>query len=288
MKSLLTALQEGRLIELPDNNKEKSLEYLATIIEAIPDIGDVGGITEGVLARESAHNTGIGKGWACPHARTSSDGELLCAIGWSPSGVDYGASDGAPVHLVVMYFVPDSQKNAYLKEISSLAKAILTVPSMQELSSLTDLGEVRHRLLDAISLALESMAPDARARMIQLEVKQASATGIAPFGLPQDLASYVFPLQIICIPGAKPFVLGQDLELVQLIESQEQLVKGLKDSGRAEGPGVQILLRSYALYPTDRIVYDCLAFKIPTPSASPATESVIRSPRTEGKPVSLT
>jgi len=81
MKSILTALQEGRLIELPDNNKDKALEYLATIIEAIPDLGDVVGITEGVLARECVHNTGIGNGWACPHARTKSDGELLCAIG---------------------------------------------------------------------------------------------------------------------------------------------------------------------------------------------------------------
>ena len=44
MKSLLTALQEGRLIELPDNNKNKALDYLATLIEAIPDIGFGGGL----------------------------------------------------------------------------------------------------------------------------------------------------------------------------------------------------------------------------------------------------
>ena len=158
MKSLLTALQEGRLIELPDNNKEKSLEYLATIIEAIPDIGGERGITETVLDREHLHNTGIGKGWACPHARSDWDGELLCSVGWSPQGIDYGSPDGKPVHLVVMYFVPDGQKNSYLKEISSLAKAIQTMPSMQALPLLTDLSEVRHRLLDAINAALESMA----------------------------------------------------------------------------------------------------------------------------------
>jgi PTS system nitrogen regulatory IIA component len=47
-------------------------------------------------------------------------------VGWSPAGIDYGAPDNEPVHLLVMYFVPDTQKNAYLKEISSLAKAIQT------------------------------------------------------------------------------------------------------------------------------------------------------------------
>ena len=38
MKSLLDALDEGRLIELPDNHKTRALEYLAALIEAIPDI----------------------------------------------------------------------------------------------------------------------------------------------------------------------------------------------------------------------------------------------------------
>ena len=260
MKSLLTALQEGRLIELPDNEKEKSLEYLATIIEAIPDIGGEGGITESVLSRESLHNTGIGKGWACPHARSDSDGELLCSVGWSPEGIEYGSPDGKPVHLVVMYFVPDGQKNSYLKEISSLAKAIQTMPKMQALSSLTDLSEVRHRLLDAINGALESMAPDARARMIQLEAKHAAVEDAAS-AMPLEIASHLVPVQIVSIPGHKPFVLGQDRDLVQAIDGEEHITAGLELHGRADHRGVKILLRSYAKYQPDRTVYDCLALR---------------------------
>ena len=80
MKSLLDALQAGRLIELADSHKTKALEYLAALIEAIPDIGVEGGITENVLARENVHNTGIGKGWACPHARAPHDGELVLSL----------------------------------------------------------------------------------------------------------------------------------------------------------------------------------------------------------------
>src|SRR5882762_4438707 len=159
MKGILEALHEGRLIELPDHQKNRALEYLANLIEAVPDIGVEGGITEKVLAREAAYNTGIGNGWACPHARSTLHGDLVCAIGWSPVGIDYGAPDGQPVHLVIMYFVPESQKNSYLKEISSLAKAIQTQPELQDIKSLSDLGEVRLRMLDAITVALESTAP---------------------------------------------------------------------------------------------------------------------------------
>jgi hypothetical protein len=42
MRSLLDALQEGRLVELPESSKADALEFLAILIEAIPDIGAQG------------------------------------------------------------------------------------------------------------------------------------------------------------------------------------------------------------------------------------------------------
>jgi PTS system nitrogen regulatory IIA component len=258
MRSLLDALQAGRLIELTDSHKTKALEYLAALIEAIPDIGVEGGITENVLARENMHNTGIGKGWACPHARAPHGDELVCSVGWSPGGIDYGAPDNEPVHLLVMYFVPDTQKHAYLKEISLLAKAIQTQPVLQNLKSLRDLGEVRDRLLDTIHAALQSTTPDARARMIQLEVRHAAAREL---GLPLELARSIIPLSILAIPGSKPFILCQDREMVHALESQDELTSQLVQNGRTEYQGIQILLRSFSNYQPDRVLYDCLAFR---------------------------
>ena len=41
MRSLLDALKEGRLVELPTGyDKKQALELLAHLIEAIPDIGN--------------------------------------------------------------------------------------------------------------------------------------------------------------------------------------------------------------------------------------------------------
>jgi len=264
MKSLLDALQAGRLIELTDTHKTKALEYLAALIEAIPGIGVEGGIIENVLARESVHNTGIGAGWACPHARAPHDGELVCSVGWSPAGIEYDAPDKAPVHILIMYFVRETQKHAYLKEISSLANAINTQSTLQDLKSLTDLGEVRDRLLDAIHVALESTTPDARARMIQLQVKHAAAQEL---GLPLELARFIIPLSILAIPGSKPVILCQDREMVHALESQDDLASHLVKDGRTERQGIQILLRSSSNYQPDRVLYDCLAFR-PTKNSS--------------------
>ncbi|MCR4397003.1 MAG: PTS sugar transporter subunit IIA, partial [Candidatus Saccharicenans sp.] len=75
-----------------------------------------------MLKREETANTGLGKGWACPHARVPYEGDLMCVIGWSPNGIDYQSFDGKPVSVIVMHVVPDNQRSRYLKEISILAK----------------------------------------------------------------------------------------------------------------------------------------------------------------------
>jgi len=265
MKCILDALNEGRLIELPDNHKDRALEYLAALIEAIPDLGVEGGITEKVLAREQAHNTGIGKGWACPHARSAVNGDMVCSLGWSPAGIDYGSPDGELVHMVVMYFVPETQKNSYLKEISSLARAIQTQAGMQDLKSLTDLNDVRHQLLDAITIALESTGPEAKARMIQLEVRHAvadaAAEAVAATPGPVDLARLVAPVSIVVVPGARPIVLAQDREIVAALEGAANLVAQLAEKSRVELQGLHVVLRSSATYQPDRVVYECFAFR---------------------------
>ena len=110
MKSLLSALREGRLVELPDSDKGKSLEYLANLIEAVPDLPSVAELYEAMMAREQAMNTGIGMGVACPHVRAAGSGELVCAVGWSPPGIDYGAADGKKVHLVVHVLHPRNRR----------------------------------------------------------------------------------------------------------------------------------------------------------------------------------
>src|SRR5882724_6056371 len=184
MRSLLRALQEGRLVELPDTDKDKSLQYLAHLIEAIPEVPSTE-LAEDALAREKSGNTGIGLGVACPHVRSQNDGPLLCAVGWSPAGIDYGSKDGGKVHLVVMYYIPDSQKTTYLREVSALAGAIKREGGIQAIAKAADIPTVRDELLDWVSAATEAGMPETKARMIRLEARQAMAEAPAAPGTAQ-------------------------------------------------------------------------------------------------------
>lgn len=267
MKSLLDALQEGRLIELPESDKAKSLQYLGTLIEAIPDFRTGLDFNAAVMNREAAANTGIGLGWACPHGRVSGDGDLLCAIGWSPTGIDYGGPDGKPVRIVVMHYIPDSQKNAYLREISGLAKAIQKNPALGEISSAGGLADVRDRLIDLLSAAVESALPDAKARMIQLEAKQAVST--LAEALPADaLASLnLIALSVVVVPGGRPLILAQDKELISQLESGPDLAAPLASRLPFDTSGYRLITRSVSSFQPDRLLYDCIAVRLPAAGA---------------------
>jgi mannitol/fructose-specific phosphotransferase system IIA component (Ntr-type) len=157
MNSLLEALQAGRLIELPeDRSKERALTILASLIEAVPTLPTGTDLTGAVLSREKTGSTALGNAWACPHARFPYEGDLVCAVGWSPVGIDYDAPDGRPVRIVVMYLVPSNQKNAYLKEVSSLAKALAAQGGGASWDTVRDLNQARTVLLDLVSAVLEA------------------------------------------------------------------------------------------------------------------------------------
>ncbi len=265
MDSLLDALQEGRLIELPDNNREHALRLLAHILEAIPSVPNGTDVVGLVMERERVTSTVLGKGWACPHARVSFEEDLVCALGWSPAGIDYATPDGVPISVIAMYLVPSNQRNHYLREISLLAKALTAYADPDKLCSVRDLNDVRNYLLDLIGSTKDTVGPDARARMIQLQVR----TSLSPEpGL--DVKSLIVePLSIVAGPGLKPLVLSQTAGLGGILEGTPGLFDRLEAEGAFDNDGWRVVKRGSTSYQGGHIMYDCLAIRLPGPIRAP-------------------
>jgi len=71
--------------------------------------------------RESLGSTGIGKGVAIPHGRTTAAPDVLIAFAKSDQGVDFDAIDGKPVHLIFMIIAPPHEvSNVYLPILGTL------------------------------------------------------------------------------------------------------------------------------------------------------------------------
>jgi nitrogen PTS system EIIA component len=267
MDTLLDALQEGRLIELPENDKDDALRFLAHILEAIPSVPSGTDVVGLVMTREGSFNTAIGKGWASPHARVPFEEDLMCVVGWSPTGIDYGAPDGMPISVVAMYLVPSNQRNHYLREISMLAKALAAYEGAEKWRSATELNDVRDDLLDLISSAKETAGPDTRARMIQLQTRATVVEETAP-----DLSSLVIePVTLVTGPGMRSIVLAQNPGLVDALDSAPGLIEALASGGVYENGGWRVVKRGTVVYQADRVVYDCLAIRVaPGSSSRPA------------------
>ena len=265
MDSLLDALQEGRLIELPEDTRDHGLQLLAHILEAIPSVPNGTDVVGLVMERERTTSTALGRGWACPHARVPFEEDLICALGWSPAGIDYGAPDGMPVSMIAMYLVPSNQRNHYLREISLLAKALSHYADPNKLRSVRDLNEVRNYLLDLIGSTKDTVGPDARARMIQLQAKPSLEVQAA-----RDLTNLIVePLSIVMGPGLKPIVLSQSVGLGEMLEGAPGLIERLESEGAIHNGGWRVVKRGSVSYQGSRTVYDCLAIRLPVTPAPP-------------------
>jgi mannitol/fructose-specific phosphotransferase system IIA component (Ntr-type) len=282
MRSILTALQDGRLFELPEGaSKERVLGFLARILDANPNIEAGIEVIEEITLREKECNTGIGLGVAVPHVRARrEEGDLFCAIGWSSQGVAYDAPDGSPVHLVVMYYIPGSQKNVYLKEVSTLVKAIHKSGGIEPMAKAPDLNAVRNLLLDWVSSVLGDAGPESVARMIKLEVKQSQAAepapahpaAAAPAGpcftpAPPVADSQVAVFSILVAPPGGPVVLTLDAELVATVEKEAGLAQRLSAASPFFIGRQRIFVTGSTPYSGGRVLYHCVAVPNGPPSS---------------------
>jgi mannitol/fructose-specific phosphotransferase system IIA component (Ntr-type) len=71
-------------------------------------------------AREAKMSTGIAPGVAIPHAFCRGVGSMIGAIGVSPAGIDYGALDDKPVHVVFMLAIGEPAKESHLRILNQI------------------------------------------------------------------------------------------------------------------------------------------------------------------------
>jgi nitrogen PTS system EIIA component len=194
--------------------------------------------------------------------RTKNEGDLLCAVGWSPEGIEYGAADGGKVHLVIMYYIPDSQRNSYLKEISGLARAIADAGDIRSIYDLADLPDVRNKLLDWVEIAIHKPVPDSKARMIKIEERQA-ASALKEESEPGASKTRwsVIPFSLLALEPGKCVVLSQSREILDALEPIENLHRWFLGSRSFELAGYQINVLSSSGYSGNRTLFECVAVK---------------------------
>jgi mannitol/fructose-specific phosphotransferase system IIA component (Ntr-type) len=87
--------------------------------------------------RETLGSTGLGKGIAIPHGRTTAAGDVIIGFGKSDAGVDFDAVDGKPVTLFFMVIAPpQDENNVYLPILGSLVTTLKVAANRKKLSKI--------------------------------------------------------------------------------------------------------------------------------------------------------
>src|SRR5690349_6381307 len=120
-------LQKEQIItELTASNRWEAIDEL---ISKLVECGKVTPETREQIAavvkkRETSMSTGIGFGIGIPHASTDLIYEVVGAFGRSTKGVNFDALDNQPVHLVMLFLVPQGQFQKHLHTLANIAKLL--------------------------------------------------------------------------------------------------------------------------------------------------------------------
>lgn len=113
---------------LPDLKATTKDELLKEIVDQFIHVkylknSDI--VLEMLHKREVLGSTGIGKGIAIPHGRTTSASEIMIAFGKSKTGIEYDSIDGKAIHLVFMIIAPpQDENNMYLPILGKMVEIL--------------------------------------------------------------------------------------------------------------------------------------------------------------------
>ncbi len=105
-------------------------------------------IFEALQARENLGSTGLGKGFALPHARLDALSEPFAFFARLARPIDFAAIDEHPVDLVILLLTPASD-NQHLATLAALSRPLRQAAFAQKLRRAQDAAAVHATLAGA-------------------------------------------------------------------------------------------------------------------------------------------
>ncbi len=159
--TLASLLSEPQIaLDLTATTRWGAIEELAARLfqlKLLPE-GDHERVMTLLREREVRLSTGIGSGVAITHALCPHVDRVVAVMGRSVTGIDFAAIDKAPVHLIVLFVVPEREYRLRLETLSAIGKSLTRADLRQRLMRARSTAEV---------LAVLSGRPGSRTQMLR-------------------------------------------------------------------------------------------------------------------------
>ena len=125
-------------VDLEAEDKEEAFEELVDHFCQASHVNIREDILDALRKREAKMSTGIQKGIAIPHGKTSAVNSVRGVVGISKKGIDYDALDGEPVYLLFMMIAPPDEAEMQLRILKRLAELLENPRFVIELQAQSD------------------------------------------------------------------------------------------------------------------------------------------------------
>lgn len=130
------------LLKLQSKTKEELLNEIVDHLVAVKSIKNKEIVLELLHQRERLGSTGIGKGVAIPHGRTTAVSTIMILFGKSDHEIEYDSIDGKPVQLIFMIIAPpQDENNMYLPILGKMVEILSKSKNRKRLSEINSFQE---------------------------------------------------------------------------------------------------------------------------------------------------
>lgn len=120
------------IFNLQGNDKVSVLKEMVDRVNEFHHLEGDENVLERILDRESLSSTGVGNGFAFPHARIKThNGPLIC-LGMTKDGIDFDAIDSKPVHVILLIIWKPQVPGLFNHLFGGLARFLLSYPGVKE------------------------------------------------------------------------------------------------------------------------------------------------------------
>jgi len=110
---------------IPSMKGKTKFDLINELVDLFKDderVIDLEGMRQSVIEREKIMSTGVGKGFAIPHAKSNSVNEIIAAFGKLDEPVDFQALDGQPVNLIFLLVGRENLVGPHIKLLSRISR----------------------------------------------------------------------------------------------------------------------------------------------------------------------
>lgn len=120
ISELLT--EELVVTHLEGNSKEDIINAMIDIVAKSPKVLDKEKVREAVFEREKIMSTGVGDGFAIPHAKTDAVSDIVGSFAITAQPIDYESLDEKPVRLVFLLVSKANMVGPHIKLLSRISR----------------------------------------------------------------------------------------------------------------------------------------------------------------------